>query len=171
MMKKVLSFINFITKLSSEISGWLMLIIVILILCDIVLRNIDKPIQTIDSYVILVLIVAVYLGLANCEKLQDHVKVELFLSKMHPKVSLIFYLFDYLLEIITLLLVIFAATTGALDSFVNQEAFATSTTQIMTYPVRFIIVFGLILYCIQIFINFCKKLSENINLMKSKNID
>lgn len=161
MIKKIFNFLNSLSSISSEIGGWLMLLIVILTLIDVGARNLSKHIVGLDLYAVLVFMIAIYLGLAHSEMIQGHIKVEIFLEKSSLKFRRVLYLVDYILELTTLLIVIIASITSAIDSFIDKEALSTSSILIKTYPVRFIIVIGVILYFFQIFINFYNKIKFN----------
>lgn len=149
-MKK---FFHKINQMLSAFCGWLMLLMMVLLCVDVVSRGLGKSLQGIAVMSVLVMASVIYLGLARCEEHQEHVRLELFLSKLPNSIRKIVEMAIFTLELATVSAFLFAVYTNAWDSYVNSEAVA-GTVQILLWPVKWIMVVGLFFYWVQVFLKF-----------------
>lgn len=148
----MISIIQRINKLCSEISGWMLCIIAGLLLADVIGRSLNYSMVGLSSLAMFVMVATVYLGLSNCEMMNEHAQVKILLDKMSLKLKRAVYIFIYSLSATIIAISAYAMTINAKESFKDLEAIA-GMVPYWLFPVKFIMVFGLWLYFIQIVIN------------------
>jgi TRAP-type C4-dicarboxylate transport system permease small subunit len=148
-MKRVVHKIN---QILSGFCGWLMLSMMILLVIDIITRTMRKPIQGMAELSVFVMMVVIYLGLARCEEHKEHVNLEIVLNALPPLPRRIMEIFSYLLALGTVGLLLYAVFTNALNSYLRNEAIE-GTVEMHIWPVKFIMVVGLIFFFAQTLIN------------------
>ena len=104
-----------------------------------------------------VMIAIVYLGLPYAEKMQAHVRVELVLDALPPRVAAFIDLVMYLLVAITMLIVLYAVIQNAGVSYVGRQAIA-GPTPLLIWPIKFVMVAALGLYVARIAINLVQRI-------------
>ncbi|WP_108482362.1 TRAP transporter small permease subunit [Oceaniglobus ichthyenteri] len=144
--------IDFLTNLLAELCGWMLLVVMGLILVDLISRAMGTPIYGVSESAMFVMIAIVYLGVPYAEKMKAHVRVELILDKLSPRMAAIVDLVMYLLVVGTMAVVFYAVVKNAGVSFDRRQAIA-GPTPLLVWPVKFVMVLGLGLYLIQIIIN------------------
>ena len=145
-------FFHKINQILSGFCGWLMVAMMTLLVIDIITRTIRKPIQGMAELSVFVMMVVIYLGLARCEEHKEHVNLEIFLNAVPPAFRRYMAFFFYLLALLTVGLLLYAVSTNALASFRSNEAIE-GTVELQIWPVKFIMVIGLIFFFIQTLIN------------------
>ena len=155
-MKRVVHKIN---QILSGFCGWLMLAMMILLVVDIITRTMRKPIQGMAELSVFVMMVVIYLGLARCEEHKEHVNLEIVLNALPPLPKRIMEAFSYLLALATVGLLLYAVFTNAINSFLRNEAIE-GTVEMHIWPVKFIMVVGLIFFFAQTLINFLEKIKK-----------
>jgi len=141
-----------INQILSGACGWLMLAMMILLVIDIVSRSIRRPFQGMAELSVFVMMVVIYLGLARCEEHKEHVNLEIIKNALPPSVKRTTELFAYLLAIATVGILLYAVTQNALASFRSNEAIE-GTVELHIWPVKFVMVIGLIFFWIQTLVN------------------
>jgi TRAP-type C4-dicarboxylate transport system permease small subunit len=129
-----------------------MLAMMILLVIDILGRTFKRPIQGMAELSVFVMMVVIYLGLARCEEHREHVNLEVVKNALAPKARLIIEMIAYLLAFMTVGLLLYAVSQNALASFQRKEALE-GTVELRIWPVKFVMVLGLIFFWIQTFIN------------------
>lgn len=140
------------TNLLAELCGWFLLIVMSLITIDLVSRALSTPIYGVSESAMFVMIAIVYLGLPYAERIQAHVRVELLLDHLPPRVSAVIDLIMYLLVSATMLVVLYAVILNAKVAYENKQAVA-GTTPLLIWPVKFVMVAAMALYVVRILIN------------------
>lgn len=140
------------TNILAELCGWFLLVVMGLIVVDLVSRAAGTPIYGVSESAMFVMIAIVYLGIPYAEKMQAHVRVELILDNLPPRVAALLDLAMYLLVVGTMFVVLYAVTMNAWGSFESRQAIA-GPTPLLVWPVKFVMVLGLLLYVVQIVIN------------------
>ena len=138
-----------INSLLSEVCGWLMSVMMMLLVLDIICRNVNRPLQGVPELSVFVMITVIYLGLALCEEYREHVRLELLLIKLHPKVRNPVGFFTYLIELLTMMVLFYAVIDNAILSYLTSESYA-GTAQLRIWPVKWVMVVGLFFYIIQL---------------------
>jgi len=147
--KKVIETIN---NFLAEISGWLLIIIMFLLITDFISRAFSKPIQGLSSLSVFALVAAVYFGIPHCEEIKGHVKVEILVSKLPIKFRRFLTLLSYWIAIGIIFICIWSIGSNAIDSFISKEKVA-GTLPLIIYPAKFTVVIGFVFYFFQLFIN------------------
>jgi TRAP-type C4-dicarboxylate transport system permease small subunit len=144
--------IDVATNILAELCGWFLLVVMGLIIVDLASRSLGTPIYGVSESAMFVMIAIVYLGLPSAEKMKAHVRVELILDNLPRRVSAFVDLAMYLLVVGTMLVVLYAVTINALGSYGSRQAIA-GPTPLVVWPVKFVMITGLLLYVVQIIIN------------------
>lgn len=144
--------IDAFTNLLAELCGWLLLIVMSLIIVDLVSRATGTPIYGVSESAMFVMIAIVYLGVPYAEKTLAHVRVELITDRLSPRAAGALDLVMYVLVAATMLIVLYAVTLSAWGAFGSRQAIA-GPKPLLIWPVKFVMVTGLLLYVLQILAN------------------
>ena len=136
----------------SAMCGWFMLAMMILLTIDIISRFIKKPIQGMAELSVFVMMVVIYLGLARCEEHKEHVGLEIVTNALPPLIRRISIFLTYILALITVGLLFYSVFKNAIASYQSNEAIA-GTVEFYIWPVKFIMVIGLLFFFVQTLIN------------------
>lgn len=147
--------IDVCTNLLAELCGWLLLIIMSLIITDLVSRAIGTPIYGVSESAMFVMIAIVYLGIPYAEKKMAHVRVELITDRLSPRVAGALDLVIYVLVAVTMLVVLYAVMLNAWGALGSRQAIA-GPTPLLIWPIKFVMVTGLLLYVLQILVNIAR---------------
>ena len=158
-LKKGLEAIN---HFLAEISGWLLIIIMFLLITDFVGRAFSKPIQGLSSLSVFALVAAVYFGIPHCEEVKGHVRVEILVSKLPVKFRKFLTLLSYWIAIGIILICIWAIGSNAIDSFISKEKVA-GTLPLVIYPAKFTAVIGCVFYFFQLLVNMLEEYRTGLN--------
>lgn len=152
-----MKFLRFIIGLAAEIGSWMLGIVIVLLIGDIVGRNIDKPLHGVTELAVFVMVAAVYLGFGHCEERYEFVRVDSIVAILPSGLKHIANVFAYIVALITMTIVVYATFSTALRAYIAKEA-VSGTVPIVTYPVKFAIFLGCLLYLVQIFVNLMQQL-------------
>ena len=147
-------------KAMAWLCGLLMVVMMMLLVLDCGSRIADAPLAGMSELSVFVLIVVTYLGLAGGEELGQHVRVEAALNKLPLRMRRVVEWMVSVLEICTVGLFLVAVWINALKSFRTGEA-VTGAIQLPLWPVKWIMVAGLVLYLLQVAI----KIGRNFKSM------
>ncbi len=148
-MRKIIHLIN--QKLS-ELCGWLLLGLMILLTIDLVTRGIGKPIQGITTMAVFIMMVVVYLGIPRCEEYDEHVSIKLLAAKLPPKWATILQIVINFMKLIVISIFLYEMYFNFIFSYTTKEAFA-DTTVLAIWPSKLAILIGVLFFEIQILIN------------------
>jgi len=158
------TFFHQANQILSGFCGWLMLAMMILLVIDIITRSIARPLQGMAELSVFVMMIVIYLGLARCEEHKEHVSLEIALIYLPPAIRNIMGLLSYLLAVGSAGLLLYAVLQNAINSFRTHEALE-GTVELYIWPVKFVMVIGLIFFWIQTLIN---SMDEARKLNKTK---
>ncbi len=156
----VASMIKILNTITAEICGWMMSVVMFLLLADILFRTFATPIMGVAELAMFVMIGTVYAGLANCEMEHGHVRVSSVVELFPPKLQRGVILCTYIVAAVTIGLATWAMCSNAWASFEDKEGIAGAVNYLL-YPVKFIMALGMILYFIQIIINFFQEITKH----------
>lgn len=156
-MKKPI--IKQIIDVLAQLGGWLLSILMFLLLIDFISRDMYRPVPGVGEVSVFVLIAVVYLGIPYCEQIKGHVRVDLIISRLKPRLRGVINLFDYFLLLLIIGIVLYAVGQSALYSYHTKEA-VTGLIPLPVYPVKFVIVIGLMFYWIQLLLNTIEEFRE-----------
>ena len=145
-MKRILSLLN---KFLAELSGWLLTIIAIFLITHFALRLFEVSIDWLLELTTFVFVSVVYLGLAHGEERDEHVRVNFFVDRVPFTVQKVFRGFSWLLTLAMSLILVYAAFLSAQEAYLSNETIP-GTYPLPTFPVKSIIFFGLLLFCLGI---------------------
>ncbi len=148
-MKRIVHRVN---QILSAFCGWLMLAMMVLLVIDIVTRSLKKPLQGMAELSVFVMMIVIYLGLARCEEHGGHVYLEVVKNYLPPPARRILEVVAYGLATITTAILLYVGTQNALFSFTNNESIE-GTVELRIWPIKFIMVIGLIFFFLQILLN------------------
>ncbi len=142
------SFLHRINQWLSGFCGWLMLAMMLLLTVDIVGRTIKRPIQGMAELSVFVMMVVIYLGLARCEEHMEHVNLEIAKNLLPPRPRKATELLAAILALGTATLLLYAVAVNAWAAYTSNESLE-GTVEMFTWPVKFIMVVGLVFYVLQ----------------------
>lgn len=148
-MRRIVHGLN---QILSAFCGWLMLAMMVLLIIDIVTRSVKKPLQGMAELSVFVMMVVIYLGLARCEEDRGHVYLEIGRNLLPPSFRIISEGVAYLLATITTGVLLYVGAQNALFSFASNESIE-GTVELRIWPVKFIMVIGLVFFFLQIVLN------------------
>jgi TRAP-type C4-dicarboxylate transport system permease small subunit len=187
-MRKILSAIN---RFFSILCGWSMLALMVLLVFDFVGRGVPstlrrlgesfglpfltalseaswlQPSTILADLSVFVMIAAVYLGLALCEENGQHVSIEVVPTMFKGKLRQFFIFLSFLLQEITVIIMIYAMYRNTLRSFRTEEAVA-GLNPLEIWPIKILVCVGLFFYLLQLSFEFADKARALFNpeLMK-----
>lgn len=142
-----------------KICGGSLLIIMVLLITDLVTRGLGKPIQGLTPIAVFVMIAGIYLGIPRCEEYHEHVRVEVILNLMSPKVLNIVNLIIYVIELFVIGLFLGEMLDNLIISYTTKEAIS-GTVILLVWPSKLAMFIGLIFYWGQLFINLIKSATQ-----------
>jgi TRAP-type C4-dicarboxylate transport system permease small subunit len=145
-MKKFLKWLNAIL---AELGGLLMTIMMLLFLINIITRELNKPIQGLLQLAVFSMIILIYLGLAHTEENDQHVRLEVITDRVSPLIKAKMRFFTHLIEWLIINICLFAVYQDALRAFI-KKASVTGVVPMPLWPVKWIMVIGLIIYWVQL---------------------
>jgi len=148
-----------VNEFLAELCGWLLIVMAALLIMDLFFRSIQKPIQGLAVLSVFTMMIVIYLGLAHCEELDEHIKVSAFTHELPLKYQHIISIFNYILQGLIFGIALYSFGKNAVYSYLKDEA-VSGTVPFLLWPVKFVIVIGLLFYWIQILINLIKKYQD-----------
>lgn len=143
--------------LLAELCGLLLFLITAFIIIDFVGRNIGHPIYGVSIAAMFTMLAVVYLGLAYTEEAQEHIRVEALLDILPARYSRCVEIFVAFICIGTVGVMLWGVFMDAQSALQSSEA-VPGPLPIITYPIKFLIFTGLVLYEIQIIVNTLNKI-------------
>ncbi len=156
-MRKLLHCFN---KLCSAISGYLIMVIMILSILDLSLRNLNISVLGILELSILIVVAAIFLGLGYCEEKDGHVRVTLLLDRLPPKTSAGLRVINTVIALIAVAFLTYACGRAAWKAYLGGNAVMAGDIYLYSWPTRLVMVISLGAYTIQILFNLYKELSN-----------
>ena len=148
-MKNVVSRVN---EILSGFTGWLMLVMMLILVADILWRLVGTPLQGMAEMSVFVMMIVIYLGFSRCEEHHDHVGLEFFTNVLPKRGRRITRLIAQIFAVITVGLLFYAVATNAISAFESNEAIE-GTTEIPIWPTKFVMVVGMVFFLLQAIIN------------------
>ncbi len=146
---------SFMSKLNAYLSGftgWLMFGMMLLLVADFTTRLFGFPLQDMAQLSVFVMMIVVYLGFSRCEEFHEHVSLEFVTNALPDKSRRHLLMVSQILAAITVGLLLYAVAVNAIKAYEQNEAIA-GAVQIPTWPTKFIMVVGLVAFCVQAFLN------------------
>ncbi len=140
----------------SGFTGWLMLVMMLLLVADIVWRMAGTPLQGLAELSVFVMMIVVYLGFARCEEHKEHVALEFFTGALPKKMRRVAYVLVQILATLTVALLLYAIIIDAKSAFLTKEAI-NGVIEFETWPTKFIMVIGMVFFLVQAALNIFKK--------------
>jgi len=109
-----------ISQLEAELSGWLLTLITFLLVINFAARYIGLFVPGLVELTTFVFIATVYLGLAQGEVDDDHIKVSFIYQRVPKTVQRVLYFFNYLLAAIVGCIMAYGAYKSAISSYVTE---------------------------------------------------
>lgn len=154
-INKIDKVLNVINRRLSELCGILLFIVMILLIVNVVSREVGYAIPGVSNLSVLILISVVYLGLSTTEQYKQHAAVEILLYRFNKRNRKIMDIVINLIKLITVLIFLYAAFGNFLFSFESQESFA-DVVHIPIWPSKLALLAGLFFFTLQILLNLIK---------------
>lgn len=154
-INKTSRILNVINKRLSELCGILLFMTMILLMVNVVSREVGYPIEGLSNISVLVLISVVYLGLSTTEQTKQHAAVELLDMRLKKKSKRFVDVFINVTKLVTVAIFFYAAIGNFTFSLASNEAFA-DVVFIPIWPSKLALLIGLFFFGIQILFNLLK---------------
>lgn len=154
-LNKMSGILNVINKRLSELCGILLFIIIILLMVNVVSREVGYPIEGLSNLSVLVLISVVYLGLSTTEQTNQHAAVELLENKVSKKTKRWLDIFINIIKLLTIVIFFYASINNLMFSIETNEGFA-DVVHIPLWPSKLALLVGLFFFALQILVNLLK---------------
>lgn len=158
-LNKASHVLNVINKRLSELCGFLLFIIIILLMVNTVSREIGFPVEGLSNLSVLVLISVVYLGLSTTEQHKQHAAVELLETKLSRKSKRVADIVIHSVKLITVLLFLYASIGNLAFSLETNEGFA-DVVHIPLWPSKLALLVGLFFFALQIIVNLLRTIMD-----------
>jgi len=112
------------------------------ILLDVVLRNMDMPIQGTSEIVTNSIVVVVFLQLAYGVHLRAMIRADFLMKFIGPGLQRWFNLFGYIVAAVFFLSVVYGTYPGAIEAWVTGQFEGEGALRVPTWPARFAVVAG-----------------------------
>jgi TRAP-type C4-dicarboxylate transport system permease small subunit len=139
-----------INQALSGFCGWLMLIMMLLLVVDIVGRTFHQPIYGLAEGSVFVMMITIYLGMARCEENREHVRLELGLDALPPRVRRPFESGVFAVEFLTILIFFYAVALDFLNAYQTSESVLGGTMEFYLWPIKIFAVVGLAFYLVEL---------------------
>lgn len=159
-INKMDSILKLINKRLSELCGFLLFIIMILLVTNVASREVGYAIEGLSNLSVLVLISVVYLGLSTTEQHNQHAAVEILNHRLKRKNRRSIDILVNIIKLVTILIFLYAAFDNLIFSFQSKESFAGVVT-IPIWPSKLALVIGLFFFGLQILCNLLKVIMDS----------
>lgn len=144
--------IHWVNRHLAGFTGWLMVVMMLLLIADVVSRGVGTPLQGMAEMSVFVMMIVVYLGFARCEEKGEHVSLEFALNAMPLRWRLLMMAASQLIAVITIGLLFYAVVTDAWSSYLTGTAIE-GTFEIQLWPTKFVMVVGMVFFVLQGIVN------------------
>lgn len=145
MIQKLLSKTN---RFLAELCGWLLVAIVLALLLEVFCRQLGIGVYGISEIAVFITVAVIYLGLANCEEHQEHVRVDFLTIRFSPQKRHFVYFLNYIIGSTMVGISFFSMLDNAVLSFQDKESIS-GVVPLWLYPVKFIVAFGLLIFTLE----------------------
>src|SRR5699024_4560466 len=147
--EKVMTFIN---RRLSELCGILLFILIILLLVNIISREVGFGIEGISNLSVIVLISVVYLGLSSTEQKKQHAAVEILEYRLNKKQKRVVDITIDIIKLGTIIIFLYAAFGNTIFSIKSHELFA-DVVNIPMLPSTTALLISIFFFTIQFLLN------------------
>ena len=148
----MIRFAHWVNRHMAAFTGWLMVVMMLLLIADVVARGVGTPLQGMAEMSVFVMMIVVYLGFARCEEKGEHVSLEFALNAMPARARLLMLAVSQMIAVVTICLLFYAVVTDAWSSFLTKTAIE-GTVEIPLWPTKFVMVLGMVFFVLQGIIN------------------
>ncbi|PKN68817.1 MAG: hypothetical protein CVU54_13165 [Deltaproteobacteria bacterium HGW-Deltaproteobacteria-12] len=152
MMEKLYGIIMRLNKIFAEATGYMMLLVVILLLIDTAGYLFSQPIYGVTELAIFTIVGAAYLGLGYTEQTRAHIRVTALTKYFKRRTQQGLEIFCGLLSFVVIAITTYAAFLKAAVAYSDSESLA-GLVLFPLAPIRFVIAASLLLFWFQILAN------------------
>lgn len=158
--KKTMIIIN---KIMSVFSGFLLLALTLLLIINILFREIGHPVPGLSSISVILMIIVIYLGLSRSEEYEEHANIDILATVLSTKYKRYNYLIINIINLFTIMIFFIISIPEVKNSYLSHESFG-NVISVPVWPAKIAICVGLGLYLLQIIL----KIIEPIILKNEK---
>lgn len=159
-MKKYLT-LDYLIHFGMLISMTNCFIMVIITILDVLSRHLlHRPIPGVIELNEVFMVGIVFLGLGMAQKEKSHIRAELFVSRMPPKLRRIFDLFALIFSTCFWVILLTQALPKAWGSYLTGE-YREGLIKFPIWPARWALAIGLLIICLQLFRDFYRTIVSN----------
>jgi len=150
---------KFINRRLSELCGILLFILIILLLVNVISREIGFGIEGISNLSVIVLISVIYLGLSSTEQKKQHAAVEILEYRLNKKQKRVVDIAIGIIKLGTIIVFLYAAFGNTIFSIKSHELFA-DVVNIPMWPSKTALLVGIFFFTIQILLNLLRMIVD-----------
>jgi TRAP-type C4-dicarboxylate transport system permease small subunit len=147
-LQSLMRVINKVSRIINTASMVVFFLIMTLAVLGVILRLLGKPISGLTSLLELLLVAAIYFGIAYTQQRKGHISVELFLQRMKKKSQRIVNVIGLSVTVLFLGIVLVAIWKSAVASFMVREAM-DGAPFFPIYPARIAMAIGVSSFWLQ----------------------
>jgi len=157
-MKKILNFIESVSRWSGLICRWAVLALVLALCYEVIARYVfDRPTIWAHEMSMMLGVFIVCIGWSYVHLNHGHVRVDVFYSRMSPRAKAITDIACFLVFFLPLLIVlIYGAGKMAWEAYVFEEVLMQSYWYPPALPIRLVVVIGLCTFLLQGLVDFTR---------------
>ena len=136
-------------------------IMVIITMLDVLSRHLlHRPIPGVIELNEVLMVGIVFLGLGMAQKEKSHIRAELFVSRLPPKLQRLFDIFALILSTCFWVVLLSQALPRAWESYLTGE-YREGLIKFPVWPARWALAIGLLIICLQLVRDFYRTISSN----------
>jgi TRAP-type C4-dicarboxylate transport system permease small subunit len=147
-MNRIIHYLSSFNTGLTYLGGWLLFGMMIVLIVDVVARVLFTPLHAMVELSVIAMMIIVYLGLSACEEHGDHVQLEFLSASLPPKLAKIVNGVVSVLNTLAIMVLAYAIILSAIVAYQRNEATMGNVT-ILLWPVKFIMVIGVVAFVIQ----------------------
>lgn len=147
------------TQLLSGVAGWLMLAMVVLLVAEIASRSVNRPLQLMAELSVFVMLIVVYLGFARCERDDEHVRLEIVVSRLPARWRAFLAVISQSLALAVIGLLFYAVASNAWFAFRTNSSIE-GIVNLPLWPTMFVMVVGMLFFTLQSLMNLVRALGQ-----------
>lgn len=142
-----------IVKVSGLISGIFIAAVCVLMILEVIMRNVfNSPIRGVSEICIFLYVAASYLGFSYAQQYRSHITVDLLYSRMKAEVQLIMDRVAYIINVILFAVFSYYNWGAFADSFAKREIYLAAI-RMPVYVLRFAIALGATFMLLQLIVD------------------
>ncbi len=149
-----------ISQVSGCVSGVFIAVVAVLMIAEVLLRNMfSQPIRGVSEICIFLYVAASYFGFSYAQQHKSHITVDLLYSRMKPEIQLVMNRAAYVINVILFACFSYCNWKAFLESFAKREIYLAAI-RMPVYVLRFAIALGATIMLLQLLVDMIELFKE-----------